>query len=146
MRFAPIAAAALVVVATGRCRGEPRQRAASDPESELRQYDAMGPRYEARAWLAATANPYPFASNRFESREAVAAFFDTLYAFGAETVYVLNVEDEQEGPYADALLLRVPDERAARGRLFEIDAREARHEGFDPDEDTGQRYLYFWWD
>ena len=119
-------------------QGVPRGRAAAVRDD--------GPPYEARAWLAGNANPYPFASNRFHSREAAGAFFDTLYAFGAETVYVLNVEDEQEGPYADALLFRVPDDPAARGRLFEVDAREARHEGFDPDQDEGQRYLYFWWD
>jgi hypothetical protein len=32
---------------------------------ELEQYKSQGPRYEARAWLAVSTNPYPFASNRF---------------------------------------------------------------------------------
>lgn len=115
-------------------------------------YESMGPRYEARAWLAANANPFPFASNRFESREAAAASVDSLYAMGADTVYVLNVLQEpariqeEGGPYADALLLRLPTDPAARAGLFAVNALEAGREGFEPDRDRGQRYLFFWWD
>lgn len=121
-------------------------------QSERDQYEAQGLRYEARAWLGATANLYPFASNRFHSKAAAAAFIDSLYGLGADTVYVLDVQQDsatirlEGGPYADALLLRLPADRAARGRLFAVQAREARREGFDPDPDRGQRYLYFWWD
>lgn len=115
-------------------------------------YESQGPRYEARAWLASTANPFPFASNRFASKLDAAAFIDSLYAAGADTVFVLNVQGDsawiaqEGGPYADALLVRLPTSTDARARLFEIGAREARREGFDPDRDSGQRYLYFWWD
>jgi hypothetical protein len=121
-------------------------------QSELDLYKAQGPRYEARAWLAANANPYPFAGNRFESKAAAAAFVDSLYALGADTVYVLNVEQDsarlrdEGGPYADALLVRLPGERAVRDRLFAVYAREAELEGFEPDPDRAQQYLYFWWD
>lgn len=119
---------------------------------ELEIYDSLGPRYEARAWLAVTANPFPFASNRFESKAAAAAFIDSLYALGADTVYVLNVQQDsawlarEGGPYADALLLRLPADPEGRARLYEVNAREARREGFEPGRDHGQRYLYFWWD
>jgi len=67
-------------------------------------------------------------------------------------VYVVDVKQDsawraqEGGPYADALLLRLPGDRTARDRLFEVNAREARHEGFDPERDRGQTYLYFWWD
>lgn len=119
---------------------------------EVAMYASMGPRYEARAWLAANTNPFPFASNRFESREAATAFVDSLYAMGADTVYVLNVLQEPDriqeegGPYADALLIRLPADAAYRARLFAVNAREAGREGFDPDPDRGQLYLFFWWD
>lgn len=121
-------------------------------QSELDLYKAQGPRYEARAWLAANPNPSPLASNRFESKGAAAAFIDSLYALGADTVYVLNVEQdsawvqEEGGPYADALLIRLPAEQAARERLFSVNAREGRLEGFEPEPDRAQQYLYFWWD
>ncbi len=77
---------------------------------------------------------------------------DSLYALGADTVYVLNVLDsddrleEEGGPYADALLVRLPDDPRTRERLFAVEAREARREGFGPTRDRGQQYLHFWWD
>jgi hypothetical protein len=120
--------------------------------NELDLYKDQGPRYEARSWLRVNLNPYPFASNRFDNKAATVAFVDSLYQLGADTVYVLNVSQEPDrireegGPYADALLVRLPGERTVRDRLFAIQAREARREGLDPDPDRGQRYLYFWWD
>lgn len=126
--------------------------AAAACRNELAMYESLGPRYEARAWLAENANPHPFASNRFLSRRHAAAFVDSLYAFGADTVYVLNVQADsawitrEGGPYADALLVRLPTGAPARVTLFEVGEREARREGFDPERDRGQRYLYFWWD
>lgn len=112
----------------------------------------LGPRYEARAWLSANANPYALASNRFESTAAALAFVDTLYALGADTVFVTNVQEdslwvrEEGGPYADALWIRVPADAARRRELFAIAARETEHEGFAPEADRGQTLLYLWWD
>jgi hypothetical protein len=120
--------------------------------SERGAYEHLGPRYEARAWLSANPNPFAFASNRFGPKAGAAAFVDSLYQLGADTVYVLDVEEDSSwirqegGPYADALLVRLPADRTRRGRLFAINAREARREGFDPERDRGQQYLYFWWD
>jgi hypothetical protein len=137
---APLTLCALAVIG---CAGVP-------DESAL--YRSLGPRYEARAWLASTRNPYPFASNRFEGLAAAAAFIDSLYLLGADTVYVLNVQQDsawlarEGGPYADALLIRLPAAPETRAGLFAQGAREMRKEGFDPDRDRGQRYLYLWWD
>lgn len=111
-----------------------------------------GAKYEARAWLQANHNPSPLASNRFGTKAAAVAFIDSLYQLGADTVYVVNVEEdsswvrEEGGPYADALWVRLPTDPAARARLFAIGAREARREGFAPYVDRGQRYTFFWWD
>lgn len=120
--------------------------AESDP------YAARDLRYEARAWLAANANSSPLATNRFQTHTAAAAFVESLYQMGAHSVYVLNVLDEPEriaeegGPYADTLLVRLPDRSESRRRLFEVHERESEREGLDPEFDGGQPYLYFWWD
>ncbi|HVH66393.1 MAG TPA: hypothetical protein VM716_00850 [Gemmatimonadales bacterium] len=114
--------------------------------------EPKGPKYEARAWLRANQNPSPFASNRFGPKAAAVAFIDSLYNLGADTVYVVDVEEDSSwirqegGPYADALWVRLPTDLAVRARLFGVGAREARHEGFDPYADRGQQYLFFWWD
>jgi len=115
-------------------------------QDEDQLYRSLGPRYEAREWLRRNSNPYPLASNRFESAAAAAGFVDSLYGLGADTVYVLNVREDsawiarESGPYADALLIRLPRDPAARTRLLERGAREARAEGFDPDREHHQRY------
>jgi hypothetical protein len=119
---------------------------------ELAIYESLGLRYEARVWLTANANPFPLASNRFDGQAAAAAFVDSLYASGADTVYVLNVQQDsawvarEGGPYADALLVKLPRDAAKRAKIFEFYARESRREGFEPERDRGRRYLYFWWD
>lgn len=126
--------------------------AASCGVDEDAMYAPLGPRFEARAWLAANANPYPLASNRFESAASARAFVDTLYALGADSVFVLNVQQDsawvadEGGPYADALLVLLPRDAERRARFFSLGAREARSEGFEPEPDRGRRYLYFWWD
>jgi len=136
-------AAVLAVVA---CGLEHDRSGSKDPT------EPKGPKYEAQAWLRANQNPSPLASNRFGPKQRAVAFIDSLYQLGAETVYVVNVEEDSSwilqegGPYADALWIRLPSDPALRAGLFAVDEREARGEGFDPDRDHGQQYLYFWWD
>ena len=119
---------------------------------EERTYAGLGPWYEARSWLAANPNPSPLASNRFESPAAALAFVDSLYDLGADSVYVLNVQQDsawiarEGGPYADAILVALPRREEIRRPLFERGAREALREGFSAEVDEGQRYLYLWWD
>lgn len=107
---------------------------------------------EAREWLRANGQEAPLAGNRFDAAEAL-AFVDELYAAGAERVVVASesiVDDEHElslgGPYADTLKVHLPPDPSRRAALFAIAAREAREEGFDPEPDTGQEMLVFWWD
>jgi hypothetical protein len=136
----------ILFVVLSACGREQARTPAKDPA------EPKGPKYEARAWLAANRNPSALASNRFGETEVAAAFVDSLYQMGAESVYVVNVEDDSSwirtegGPYADALWIRLPGDPQMRARIFAIDEREARHEGFDPDRDQGQQYLFFWWD
>jgi hypothetical protein len=114
--------------------------------------DLLGERVEALAWLSSNSNPYAFAGNRFESTETALAFVQKLYDHGALEIYVTNVYDEawrieaEGGPYADTLIILLPDEEEARRDLFAIANDEARQEGFSPEADTGQEELLLWWD
>lgn len=107
---------------------------------------------EARQWLYENKNPYPLAGNRFDGKKEAQTFVEELYQAGAVRVVVKVDYDEpwriekEGGPYADVLIVLLPQDRDARKRLFAVEAREAQREGFDPSRDTGQKHLFLWWD
>ena len=108
---------------------------------------------EAREWLAENRNPHAFAGNRFvDSREAL-IFVNLLYELGAVNVWVDHILDEarrideQGGPYADTLIVELPQDSATRAKLYELHERElAEREGLDTGLYTGAGTLIFWWD
>ena len=117
---------------------------------EVKKVDRLG--YEAANWITTNGNFAPFASNQFSSRKQAVEFVRNLYRLGATKIYVVNIMDDPEhihyegGPYADALYVYLPADITKRAALFEVEAREARAEGFEPTKDEGQRRLFFWWD
>jgi hypothetical protein len=118
----------------------------------LDENEDFGPQYEALAWLASNPNPYALAGNRFYSTEDAITFVEMLYEAGAVEVLVTNIYDEdwrikaEGGPYADSLIIHLPQDIEKRKRLFEISNDEAVREGFSPERDVGQETLILWWD
>lgn len=114
------------------------------------QLPSDGP--EARAWLASSPSPGGLAGNRFANSTEALAFVDQLYALGAVKVFVDGIYQEPDasqrsaGPYADSLVIILPDDTAARQKLFALAAAEAEREGFKPERDRGQSKLLLWWD
>ena len=108
---------------------------------------------EAREWLAQNRNPHAFAGNRFvDSREAL-IFVNLLYELDAVNVWVDHILDEarrideQGGPYADTLIVELPQDSAARAKLYELHERElAEGQSLDTGLYTGAGTLIFWWD
>jgi hypothetical protein len=107
---------------------------------------------EAAAWLRANWSEHAFAANRFHTTAKAAEFVEQLYAAGATDVCVDNVvmlPNDGWTPYADTLLVRLPDDPAKRSALFEL----MEHVG-KPDEDgdeeplidCGQQEVRLWWD
>jgi len=116
----------------------------------VKKLDRKG--YEATKWIATTGNHAPFASNHFKSREDALAFVRDLYRLGATAVYAVDIKDEPDrikdegGPYSDSLFVYLPSDRSRRKALFQVEAREAKSEGFAPTEDKGQERFLLWWD
>ena len=109
---------------------------------------------EAKNWLLKNGNESAFASNRFGETKQALTFVERLYLAGAKRVIVpqesidadvgtLNIEG---GPYADALLVTLPEDPAAAQKVFEICALELSREGFDPAESKHANQIYLWWD
>jgi hypothetical protein len=68
-------------------------------------------------------------------------------------VWVDNILDEpyrlreQGGPYADTLIVELPEGAGARARLHEVFEYELRdRQGLDLDQYTEKDALIFWWD
>jgi len=108
--------------------------------------------FEAKDWLNENKNAFPLASNRFNSKEDALKFVDNLYKNGAQGVYVINVYQDsrtikdENGPYADTLVVKLPPDKDNRKKLFDIYTDETKREGFDTVSDFGQSELLFWWD
>ena len=97
-----------------------------------------GPNYEggpeARAWLVANHHPHPFATNRFGTRERALQFVEQLYEAGATFVSidgVLMLPNHNWAPYADTLIVDLPEDHEQRRDVFEL----MEHVG-EPDEDA----------
>lgn len=109
-------------------------------------------RHEAREWLRNNANESAFASNRFGTTDAAAAFVEQLYALGAPIVHVTNIYREdwriqaEGGPYADMLIVQLPDDATQRDSLFVLYEKEMKAEGFDAAYGDGQQEIILWWD
>jgi hypothetical protein len=117
---------------------EPRMKEKMNPE---------GP--EARQWLRQNKNESALASNRFLETANAVRFVDQLYAAGAERVLVPEeciTPEEPDGPYADALVVKLPADPAKRKKVFAMCAKEIKREGFDPDESTDGEWVFLWWD
>jgi hypothetical protein len=56
-----------------------------------------------------------------------------------------KIEMDEGGPNADAMIVRLPADRAKQMRLIAIASTEAiKH--LEPVADIGKETLYFWWD
>ena len=102
-------------------------------------------RNEALAWLAATGNPDPFASNVF-SRAQAQAMVGALYSAGAALVQVSGIHNEpwrqktEGGAYADTLMVT-----PQRGKLETLTKMlKVRFEADEVDGRDGK--IRAWWD
>jgi hypothetical protein len=109
---------------------------------------------EASTWLGANWSPSAFASNRFGTTQAAIAFVEQLYAAGAEAVAIDNVmmlPDHDWTPYADTLIVKLPEEASRRRDLFDLMEHVGKPDEDGPDFadlliDSGQDRVRLWWD
>ncbi len=114
---------------------------------EDEEFSLDGP--EALEWLRNNKNESALASNRFRETPNAIRFVEELYAAGAEKVVVPedSIRDEEEdGPYADALVVTMPADPAKRKQVFDICAKELKREGINPKTVKNDDVIYLWWD
>lgn len=103
-------------------------------------------RIEAKSWLKG--------QQAVRNKEAVAAlatgkaiaFVDKLYKSGATNVYVVDVQNDDQGLFANAITAELPAKPALRRKLVELCTAEYKKLGYeDPCVDEGQPELWFSW-
>lgn len=126
-------AAALVAVA---CACTPGGKRGSDNRTDqlcerlLRKSDKA----EAREWLRSAARSIGGRS----STESI-ALVEELYALGATEVVAVDIGT---GQTTDTLVVVLPEDAAARKKLFELEEALMKTAGFDKSSDQGQKYLF----
>jgi hypothetical protein len=107
---------------------------------------AEGP--EARSWLRGSSSESALASNRFvETRDAL-IFVQDLYRAGAERVVVPKdtIQSDGDESYADALVVKLPDDPVKRDRVWKLCARELERLGENPPATPDSELVFLWWD
>jgi hypothetical protein len=107
---------------------------------------------DAAPWLRANWGESAFATNRFGSTENALAFVNQLHEAGARYVHIDNemqLPNHDWTPYADTLLVGIPDDPEKRRALFDVMEHTGRPDQDGDDTalvDGGQQEVRLWWD
>lgn len=103
---------------------------------------------EALAWLRGNENESALASNRFLETGNAIRFVNELYSAGATEVIVPDdaIVPDGELKYADALVVKLPDDGTQRRRVLDVCAPEMARQGASPEEVGNETQVYLWWD
>jgi hypothetical protein len=78
-----------------------------------------------------------------ETREESIAVIQEIYDAGAEEVLAVEIDDyPDEGQNTGKPVIKLPDDAAARQRVFAWTAKVAESQGFNAEQDSGQSYLF----
>ncbi len=97
-----------------------KQRSSRQADTEERASASAYSGPEARRWLIRNCNPSPLASNHFADKAVARRFIDALYALGAVQIIIPESsiqEEDDNGPYADALVVHLHTKPKLRSAL-----------------------------
>jgi hypothetical protein len=99
---------------------------------------ASDKKYEARLWMK-DANHVFFK----EDKKQVSQYIEDLYNAGATQVVIGDTEEHDGTTYAGGILVVLPQDSAARAKLFEVNSKAGPYFQEDPVTDKGQKYLFY---
>jgi hypothetical protein len=67
---------------------------------------------------------------------------DAVYKAGAAHVYAVEIDEYEQGSNTGKLVVELPSNPADRKRVLGWAGKIAREQGFDPETDVGQRYVF----
>jgi hypothetical protein len=99
---------------------------------------ASSKKYEARDWMK-DPNHIFFK----EDKKQVSQFIEDFYNAGATQVVIGDTEEHDGATFAGAVLVVLPQDSAARAKVFEINSKVGPFFQEDPVTDKGQKYLLY---
>lgn len=97
---------------------------------------------EAQAWLQAASADDFRSLGEDESTEESLALVRELYAAGAEEVLAVEIEEYDEGQNTGKIVIKLPRDADSRAAVLVIANDLIQSQGFDPEVDTGQSYVF----
>jgi len=100
---------------------------------------------EALAWLKLSDGKERTIGDGNQDATASLHLVQDLYQHGAVEVTAIDIDVDTHMETTSTLIVKLPDEAAARKRVLQSEAKVARLGGFDPVPDEGQRYVMLHW-
>lgn len=114
---------------------------AEDPDKQIEEWLAEPDKAEARKWLQSDSHIL------FEGdKETAGRLVSELYSAGAKEVWIIGISPLADVEVAAAFVTVLPDDSAARKRVFAVESDFQRLIDGEPTSDTGQKYLHFSFD
>jgi hypothetical protein len=96
---------------------------------------------EARSWLEGGSKKQ-YRNLGEMSAEESQALVNSLYDAAAVEVLAVRIDQEEDFENTGHLLVKLPSKKAIRKKLFKLEAKQAKVQGYEASEDWGQEYLY----
>ena len=100
---------------------------------------------EALAWLKLSDGKERTIGDGYQNAAASLRLVQDLYQHGAVEVTAIDIDVDTHMEDTSTLIVKLPDEAAARKRVLQYEAKVARLGGFDPIPDEGQHYVMLHW-
>ena len=109
-------------------------------KDEDKEFAAAQDKAEARGWLKA-----PTHTLEREKRKKVIGFVNDFYTASAARVFIADIRKQgrAETEIAKTMVVVLPQDPAARRRVFAVARRAPAEWMNDPDPDVGQKYLWY---
>jgi len=139
MKRKPLVASVLLVAFAIACG--PGFAASKDDEHGEKVMAATN-KAEARQWLKDSSRHLIFKGDRKE----VVKLVEDFYKAGATKVFICDIESHDGNDYAGGLLIVLPKDSDARGKVFKVAEKADTAFENDPTKDEGQKYIYYAFD
>ncbi|MHC4333566.1 MAG: hypothetical protein ACYSUP_02735 [Planctomycetota bacterium] len=98
---------------------------------------------EVLNWLRASSEDDFRSLGELETTDESITLVQEIYEAGAVYVLAVEIDEYPEGQNTGKLVIKLPEDDAdARKRVFAWAGNVAQQQGFDPEQDSGQSYLF----